>query len=309
SRVLTGLYPNVSGQTNRRWQVVQLDQDGRPALLSHTRGSDGTNTGTVYRYQNGQFTQQTLPMPAVIGWDGAKCKLADLDNDGRDDILYLKAETPDPDTNPLGQHPLGIIWRTATDWAQGPEAALPFSVVHAGWSAFNLPAIDYFASLKILDMNRDGRPEILLRGATLYTPCGGTCTWYWQTGAYQLQLTAAGGWQAQAIPAAVDDDSLLADVNGDGYPDLVNVTTVWLSNGQYPATQVYTQAPAYSLPIAADLDGDGASELIYSTEHLPQADPAIPPEQVDTYVDPDPDDYVMVRFSSGGFSAPVLIWS
>lgn len=93
SSVHTGLYnlPSNNQPRNRQWYVVHLDQDGAPALLSHTIGDDGTNTGVLYRYQNGQFTQTSLVMPGLIGWGGAgaEFRFGDLNNDQRDDILYV----------------------------------------------------------------------------------------------------------------------------------------------------------------------------------------------------------------------------
>jgi hypothetical protein len=142
--------------------------------------------------------------------------------------------------------------QAATGWPWGAEAN-----VGAGW---NDPARVRFA-----DLNGDGRAELIeLRTNGIphaWTNNGAFPAWPWGG-----ETDIGAGW-------AVPERMRFADLNGDGYDDLVElrpngVPHAWLNNHQYPAWPWSTEAdigsgwPAPARVRFADLDGDGYTDLI-----------------------------------------------
>lgn len=141
------------------------------------------------------------------------------------------------------------------------------------------------------DLDRDGQPEVVATGRT-YDCTGGETTKY--TGVYVFEadrgrwVTASHDWRAAPVdlgaPLSLDYnviesasyDPVVADLDGDGELEILfadfagRVHAFWLDRAEhgswpfavYPGSGPYRFA---SEPVVADLDGDGAAEVLFAS--------------------------------------------
>jgi hypothetical protein len=142
----------------------------------------------------------------------------DINGDGRNDILTPKGwfEAPaDPATGQWTFH--------ATDWEQVPAPA-----GRAGTPPPATPARTQFGFMYVIDLNGDGRMDVLTTAAHDYGV-------YWFE-----QLAAEPGKEAQWVRHTIDNSwsqahaSALVDLNGDGQLDLVTGKRYMAHNGSDP---------------------------------------------------------------------------
>jgi hypothetical protein len=187
---------------------------------------------------------------------------ADYDGDGRMDFAALVSQE----------------WEEVHLFLNSRDGA-PFKDTLA-WGSTNE---DYGSSgLETADVNRDGRPDLIytngdgfdyaVRG---HRPWHGM-QWLENTGQGNFRFHRVGNFPGAYAPCA-------ADLNGDGYTDLVAVSSfadwddpqavslmAWLNDGR----QGFTPVPLAHSPIklvtaaAGDLDGDGVPEIVTGALHV-----------------------------------------
>jgi hypothetical protein len=168
-----------------------------------------------FEFVNGKWVKHVVAQQSY----GHGIGVGDINGDGRNDIITPSGwlEAP-PDVRAPGDwkfHP--------TDWdqhpipASGPSAATPTAEPGA-----TLPRVQ-FGFMYVLDINGDGRPDILTTMAHNYGVC-----WYEQT--------ADGRWLQHVIDNTWSQAhaSALVDLNGDGQPDLVTGKRYMAHNGSDP---------------------------------------------------------------------------
>jgi len=136
----------------------------------------------------------------------------DVNGDGRNDVLTPSGwfEAPaDPRSGEWKFHP--------TDWDQHPLAPAGPAPEPA-----TAPRAQ-FGFLYVVDINRDGRPDVLTTMAHSYGVC-----WFEQT--------ASGAWTQHVIDNTWSQahTSALIDLNGDGQPDLITGKRYFAHNGADP---------------------------------------------------------------------------
>ena len=126
-----------------------------------------------------------------------------------------------------------------------------------------------WSTAQVADLNRDGRPEIIVGTGDFFKDGRGQYIKVWNAdGTLQLKLDTIGNTLASA---------LVADLDGDGRSEIIAATTkgqvhAWSADGTpifstklspYGADPA-TLAPVLRAPIAVDLDGDGRLEILVS---------------------------------------------
>lgn len=173
--------------------------------------------------------------------------VGDINGDGRNDIITPSGwlEAP-PDVRAPGDwkfHP--------TDWDQHPIPASGLSAATPTAETGATPPRARFGFMYVLDINGDGRSDILTTMAHDYGIC-----WYEQT--------ADGQWLQHVIDNTLSQAhaSALADLNGDGQPDLVTGKRYMAHNGSDPGEREPLGLYWYEWRKAQSAPGNGGVEWI-----------------------------------------------
>ena len=195
--------------------LVDLDNDGKADdLLPQFTGAAGAPL-TWYEIRNGTWVKHVVSTKSYGHGIGA----GDVNGDTRADILTPQGWLEGP-ADPRAP---GNWTFHATDWQQRPipapaPAASPslitppaMAVPPADAAAPASPRGAEWGFLYVLDINGDGRNDVLTTSAHSYGIC-----WFEQR--------ADGTWQQHVIDRSWSHShaSVLADINGDGRPDLVS---------------------------------------------------------------------------------------
>lgn len=239
-----------AGLDESDYQFTDLFNEGLSGILSEQ------GNGWFYKHNlgNGKFEPAKLvtPKPSFAGL-GSQLQLMDLDADGGKQLVSLNQE-------PRGYFELN----DEEDW----ESFRTFE---------NLPNINFNDSnTRILDLNGDGRPDILITEDQVFT-------WYESRGrkGYESALRTEKPIEEEAGPHIVFADSrqtiFLADMSGDGLTDIVRIRNgevcYWPNQGygKFGQKIAMDHAPVFDAPDAfnsaylrlADIDGSGTTDIIY----------------------------------------------
>jgi len=239
-----------AGLDEQHYQFTDLYNEGLSGIL--TEQAEGW-----YYKQNlgdGHFAHAKLitPKPSFSGL-GGMLQLADLDSDGSKQLVNY-------DNEPMGFFELD----ENQDW-------LAFQ------SFKELPNVNFNDPfLKMLDLNGDGKPEMLIAEDHLFT-------WYNSEGrkgfsAAQKSSKSAGEEEGPHIIFSDKKQTIfLADMSGSGMTDIVRIRNgevcYWpnLGYGRFGAKIGMDNAPVFDSPDTfhasylrlADIDGSGTTDLIY----------------------------------------------
>jgi hypothetical protein len=205
--------------------LVDLDNDGHAnELLPQFTG--GAQLGTQwYELVGGKWTKHVVsPQPYGHG-----IGVGDVNRDGRNDIVtpvgWLEAPANVTADGPWAFHD--------TDWSQLRLQVGPAAVAPAGPPAPPAPGPPAglqrpaeFGFMHVLDVNGDGRNDIVTTMAHSY-------------GVLWFEQLAEGRWTQRLIDNtwAQAHASALADVNGDGQPDLVSGKRYWARSAASDASE------------------------------------------------------------------------
>jgi hypothetical protein len=233
--------------------VADLNGDGIPDIVVANQSS---NTVSVL-LGNGDGTFQT-EQTFSVGAYPASVAVADLNGDGKPDLVVANRGSPINPGNSVSVL-LGI----------GDGSFRPQHTYAAG----EQPDV-----VAVADLNGDGIPDLVVTNAGVFPNAEGTVSVLLGNGdgTFQTQQTFALG--TEPISVAV------ADLNGDGIPDLAVVeaysshnpgrVSVLLGNGDGTFQTQHTYAVS-SYPVSvtvADLTGDGIPDLVVAN-HGPYAQP------------------------------------
>ncbi len=238
------------GLDESQYQFTDLFNEGLSGILTEQAG------GWYYKHNlgEGNFAPAKLvsPKPSFAGLGGS-LQLADLDADGGKQLAATNGEM-------RGYFELSDDeeWQPFRTFDLMPNRNLG----------------DAFA--RMLDLNGDGKPELLLSE-------DGVFTWYESSGrkGFSAARRTAMSSDEENGPALVFFDPkqtiFLADMSGDGLTDLVRIRNgevcYWpnLGYGRFGAKIGMDKAPVFDQPEAfnpaylelADLDGSGTTDLVY----------------------------------------------
>lgn len=239
-----------TGIDEEQYEFTDLYNEGLAGILTEQ------GKGWYYKHNlgDGKFSKAELvtPKPSFTGL-GKQLQLTDLEGDGSKQLVSYNSE-------PGGYFDLS----DENEWQ-------PFK------SFKNLPNINFEeANIRMLDLNGDGKPEILISDDNVFT-------WYpseGRKGFSQSQKTTK-PFDEESGPHMIFADEkqtiFLADMSGDGCTDIVRIRNgevcYWpnLGYGKFGAKVAMDNPPFFDHPDSfhpkylqlADIDGSGSADIIY----------------------------------------------
>ena len=240
--------------------VADVNGDGRPDLIvanvcanSNCDGSVGVLLG------NGNGTFKTAVTYSSGGFSAGPVAVADINGDGKLDLIVAN-ECYNNNCSGSIESGVGVLLGNGDGTFQ---AALTFP---SGGSLIR--------SVVVADVNRDGTPDLVVLNACTflaYAECGGTPP----NGSVGVFLGNGNGTFRSLLPTHNSGGHLptsmaVADLNGDGNPDVVvvnyfsNTVSVLLGRGDGTFNKtVVTYSASYADSVAiADVDGDGKLDVV-----------------------------------------------
>ena len=287
------------GNELRGLSVGDLDRDGTMEIVVSAARSDPVNTWVL------EHTGATRPgWPQLAGGGGFawgvyndNLALADLDADAEleivapSDVHYICSYQPDGTHRVASAVYTGRNWGEVGTWESYATELIGFGLCNGvREQSYRTNFADGPAT--VADLDGDGSREVVATGRT-YDCTGGETTKY--TGVYVFDrdrgrfVTPSYDWTTVPVdlgaPLSLDFNVIesanhnpaVADLDGDGEREILfsdfsgRVHAFWLDgteHGSWPY-QVWTPAVGHlryaSEPVAADLDGDGDAEVLFTT--------------------------------------------
>jgi hypothetical protein len=231
--------------------VADVNGDGRPDLVVGTCATGSFSCGlgqtgeVAVLLGNGNGTFQLATTYASGGWGTDSVAVADVNGDGKPDLLVTNFYDP---TKGLGS--VGVLL------GNGDGTFQPVETYASNWSNVN--------SVVVADVNGDGKPDLLLAGGAVIVLLG--------NGDGTFQPAKIYGSLANTISQAL----AVADVNGDGRLDVVaansnvcgNCTSsveVLLGNGDgsFQSPVMYNSGGVVAdSVVVVDVNGDGKLDAV-----------------------------------------------
>jgi hypothetical protein len=280
------------GLAPSRVVIGDVTNDGRPDIIV----SSGDNLDVLAQQPNGSFVTTIVDAPKFT--TPFEIGIADFTGDGRNDIALMGNDPPGvPQVRVFQQlasggfslfaelaRPVGTSYGYPSSMAVGDvngdgradivvtySANVPSARIavflqqanHTFGSATLLETYDSPTNAKIVDMNQDGRPDIVVMNNNY----GSYTTHYQQPGGVLgTAVTVPTGYEIQSGMHTRDSD--IGDITGDGTPDIaytsLNIGLAVVAQGSVPS------CPTASVPAPArrpsflygQIDQQGMSELV-----------------------------------------------
>jgi len=135
-----------SSEINYQRAVGDIDGDGQNDVVGSVGGAFAPGSSIVW-YRGPAWTKQTLLSFSGLCWRADDIRLADLDGDGDLDIVGGVGAAPDSTS-------------TTVVWWRNPRPVQP---VTGTWTRFDIANSDYPKNLFVADVDRDFRPDVIMR--------------------------------------------------------------------------------------------------------------------------------------------------
>ncbi|MBD1365392.1 VCBS repeat-containing protein [Mucilaginibacter sp. ZT4R22] len=229
----TAAFPSIGGSGGSDAQIGDIDGDGKPDLVY------GYNS---YSYGTGIYVARNTSTPGQLSFDQSELaaegayhnfKLADLNGDDKLDIISA------------GQI---ILKNTAIKGVINTSSFAPMVIIG------DIQYINAFSAFNITDMDGDGRPDVVVANA--YNNNHNTLSVF--------RNTFTGTDILFDLPVNIDlpaepDNLTVADIDGDGYPDILASTAYNIIQPVYYHPQVVVTPPR--ITAVSTLKGAVGSQL------------------------------------------------
>ena len=255
-----------AGWGNSSMTVADVNGDGKPDLLvaneCPTRNCTNTNGSVAVLLGNGDGTFQTAVTYGSGGFEARSIAVADVNGDGKLDILVANSCASNDCTT-------GVLSVLLGNGDGTFQSAVPYN---SGGT--------YAYSVAVADVNGDGKPDVLVSHYYAYYTGPGSNS----IGAVGVLLGNGDGTFQPAVSYGSGGlgavSMAVADVNRDGKPDVM-VANLYGANSSYGKVGVLlgngdgTFQPATSYPAGGqfaesiavgDVNGDGVSDLLVSNQ-------------------------------------------
>ncbi len=232
--------------------LADLNGDGKPDLAVVIRTSQGSAIQPLLNNGDGTFHLGQAFQDSALGALGAVLGAGDFHGDRKTDLLVYDGDI----------YGIVRVLRVLTNNGEG---------VFSSGASYTLPSTLTFANhpAAVLDVNRDGRPDIVLALQNLAVVLLGNGDGTFRgTGDLQKPLLYPGGGTEYA-------NVLPADFNKDGDPDLVVGPYVYIGRGDgyFTVTAAYSTTAdeggkANAAEVAVDLNGDGHLDLVWNFQTI-----------------------------------------
>jgi RHS repeat-associated protein len=247
------------------------------ANSSGSASSPASNACTGRAWDKGNVvTGLTPPIPfGDVTAGDLGVRFADLDGDGRPDIIYSRMEKDGTITHGWCKNN-GSTWQCQGSGGYTPPSDLVFVVMPGGNN--NSKSYSAQTDMQLFDVDGDGLPDLVFNYTNLKT----------KTARQGVCLNTGKGWptdikecSAIAVPVALDaieTDPKVSiqyiDINGDGLVDIVNTSSrasqTFLGTGARSGA-AWQLAPQWGIPIEViagfrliDANGDGLPDILYA---------------------------------------------
>lgn len=182
-------------------KVADLNKDGYPDILFAMRGHDGKHSGVFIYWGSAQHSYSAAHRTFLPGLGSTALAVADLNKDGHPDLVVANDGILHKEFQKAVNYPVRsyIYWGTTEGYSRSERTGLPTE-----------GAVD----VKVGDLNGDGAPDIVFANQV-----GDSAFIYW--GKPGRKEEGYEPYRRTALPTLNASRCALADINGDGLPDLV----------------------------------------------------------------------------------------
>ena len=198
--------------------IGDLNGDGAPDIVAATFDANGNNGAVYVFYQNAARGTFLAPVTFPAGAHPQAVRIADVNGDGLADIVVANLG---PGTDGTGSPGVSVLLQ---------DAAHPGSFLPPVTYATQARAVD----VAVADLNGDGKPDLVV--ANLGPAPTGSITVLLQDPAHPGVFLTGTSYAGFGQPLGI----AIADLNGDGHPDIAvadgNTATIMLQIATSPGT-------------------------------------------------------------------------
>jgi hypothetical protein len=231
--------------------IADINGDGMPDLVAVSQTDQNYGDGLVgVLLGNGDGTFKPVVTYDTGGFSSFSAILQDLNGDGKPDVVVLNCG-PHGSTDCSHNGTIGVLIGNGDGTFQEVKT-------------YDSGGLGGTTALVVADVNGDGKPDILVGNS-----CPGNCT---VNGSFGVLLGKGDGTFQPTVTYTLTgvggvQDIVVADLNGDGKPDLTIVDSgidTWLNKGDgtFQFTASYPTTGNTRQVLVTDLDGDGKLDFV-----------------------------------------------